>query len=119
MNSPSAAFRRILEVLGRLGIPYCIVGSVASSVYGTPRTTMDVDLVADLRADQLDALAAALTPDFYADLEMMKDALRHGRAFNVIDLASFYKFDIFPLIDDEYGREAFSRRRITNAPTSG
>ena len=88
MNSPSAAFRRILEVLGRLEIPYCIVGSVASSVYGTPRTTMDVDLVADLRPDQFGPLAAALNPEFYADLEMMKEAWRRGRAFHVIHLAS-------------------------------
>jgi hypothetical protein len=51
MSSPAAAFRRILEVLSRLEIPYCIVGSVASSVYGTQRTTMDVDLVADLHSD--------------------------------------------------------------------
>ena len=119
MNTPSAAFRHILEVLSRLEIPYCIVGSVASSVYGTPRTTMDVDLVADLRADQLGLFAAALNPDFYADLEMMKDAWRRGRAFNVIHLASFYKFDIFPLADDEYSQEAFSRRRVAKPQSPG
>lgn len=119
MNSPSAALRRILEVLGRLEIPYCIVGSVASSVYGTPRTTMDVDLVADLHGQQLSPLSVALSPDFYADLEMMKDAWRRGRAFNVIHLASSYKFDIFPLADDPYSQEAFSRRRIANTQSLG
>ncbi|HEY1240039.1 MAG TPA: hypothetical protein VGF16_05755 [Bryobacteraceae bacterium] len=117
MNSPAAAFRHILETLDQLGIPYCIVGSVASSVYGTPRTTMDVDLVADLRATQLGSFAAALHPDFYADLEMMTDALRRGRSFNVIHLASAYKFDIFPLAEDEYSQESFGRRRV--AKTQG
>jgi hypothetical protein len=119
MNSPAAAFRRILEVFGRLKIPYCIVGSVASSVYGTPRTTMDVDLVADIRAEQLGSLAAALQPDFYADLEMMKDAWSRGRAFNVIHLASSNKFDIFPLADDAYSQEAFSRRRVAKTQSLG
>jgi hypothetical protein len=119
MSSPAAAFRRVLEVLSRLEIPYCIVGSVASSVYGTPRTTMDVDIVADLRADQLGSLAAALRPDFYADLEMMKDAWKRGRAFNVIHLASAYKFDIFPLADDAYSQEAFGRRRVAKTQSLG
>lgn len=119
MSSPAAAFQRVLEVLGRLDIPYCIVGSVASSVYGTPRTTMDVDLVADLRTEQLSSLAAALQPDFYADLEMMKDSWRRGRGFNVIHLASAYKFDIFPLAEDEYSQEAFSRRRVANTRSVG
>jgi hypothetical protein len=34
-----------LEPLERLGIPYCITGSVAASVYGEPRLTADVDVV--------------------------------------------------------------------------
>lgn len=34
----------------RLGVRWCIGGSVASSLYGIPRATLDVDLVADLRA---------------------------------------------------------------------
>lgn len=119
MSSPSAAFRRLLEVLRRLDIPYCVVGSVASSVYGMPRTTMAVDLVADLRPNQLGALATGLQPDFHADLEMMKDAWDRGRAFNVIHLASSYKFDIFPLADDEYRQEAFGRRHVANTRSLG
>jgi hypothetical protein len=119
MSSPAAAFRRILAVLSQLEIHYCVVGSVASSVYGTPRTTMDVDLVADLRVDQLPSLAVALKPDFYADLEMMREAWKRGRAFNVIHLASACKFDIFPLGDDEYSQESFARRRVAKAPSPG
>jgi hypothetical protein len=119
MSSPAAAFQRILEVLNRLTIPYCIVGSVASSVYGTPRTTMDVDLVADLRSDRLRALAAALNPDFYADREMTKDAWGRARAFNVIHLASSHKFGIFPLADDAYSQEAFARGRVAKTKSVG
>ena len=119
MNSPASAFKRILEAFGRLGIRYCVVGSVASSVYGTPRTTMDVDVVADLRPEQLSALAGELQGEFYVDLEMMKDAVKRGRAFNVIHLASSYKIDVFPLADDEYSQAAFSRRRPSKAKAVG
>ena len=34
-----------LEPLERLGLPYCVTGSVAASVYGEPRLTADIDIV--------------------------------------------------------------------------
>src|SRR3977135_2918061 len=40
--SPLAPF---LEPLERLGLPYCVTGSVAASVYGEPRLTADIDVV--------------------------------------------------------------------------
>lgn len=119
MTSPASAFKRILKAFERLGIRYCVVGSVASSVYGTPRTTMDVDVVADLRPEQLPGLAGELQGEFYADLEMMKDAMNRGRAFNVIHLASSYKIDVFPLGGDEYSQEAFGRRRPSKTEAVG
>jgi hypothetical protein len=119
MNTPAAALKRILEAFDRLEIPYTVVGSVASSVYGIPRTTMDVDLVADLRADQIDPLAAELQADFYVDPQLMKDAFEQGRAFNVIHLGSSYKIDIFPLGRDAYSQEAFGRRRLAETKAAG
>jgi hypothetical protein len=45
MPEPDAAFRRLLEVLDRLRIPFYVAGSVASSNYGVIRATNDVDLI--------------------------------------------------------------------------
>ncbi len=39
--SPLAPF---LDPLERLGLRYCITGSVAASVYGEPRLTADIDV---------------------------------------------------------------------------
>jgi hypothetical protein len=119
MDTEGGAFQRILEVLDRLEIPYFVTGSVASSVYGIPRTTRDIDIVADLRLDQVDELAVELRQDFYADREMMKEAFRRGRSFNLIHLGSTHKIDIFPLGRDEYSREAFSRRRFARTDFPG
>jgi hypothetical protein len=119
MDSPAAAFKRILEVLDRLEIPYFVTDSVASSVYGIARTTLDLDLVADLREDHIPRLVSQLRADFYADPEMMADALKRGRSFNVIHLGSSYKVDIFPLGEDEYNREAFRRHRYTQTAPPG
>ena len=119
MDSPATAFKRILEVLDRLEIPYFVTGSVASSVYGIPRTTLDLDLVADLREDHIPQFASELQGDFYADPQMMADALKRGRSFNVIHLGSSYKIDIFPLGRDEYSRQAFQRRRYAQTAPPG
>jgi hypothetical protein len=56
MKNQAAGFERILEVLDLLEIPYQVVGSLASSMYGIPRSTADVDLVVNLRADRVDEL---------------------------------------------------------------
>jgi hypothetical protein len=78
MKTRADAFKRVLEVLDRLEIPYLVGGSLASSAYGIPRATMDADLVADVRLDQVAEFASELTADFYADPDMMKDALQRG-----------------------------------------
>jgi hypothetical protein len=110
MASPAEAFERLLGVFDRMEIPYEVGGSVASSAYGIPRTTMDLDLVADLKPLQVDELAALLAPDFYADADTMRDAIKRGRSFNLIHYASAYKFDVFPLRKDAYSQTEFGRR---------
>lgn len=113
------AFARVLGVLDRMEIPYLVGGSVASSVHGISRPTMDADLVADLRPDQADEFAASLQPDFYADPIAIREALSRMRAFNVIHLATTFKIDIFPLRSDPYSRASFARRRFEHSHSFG
>jgi len=109
-SSPVRAFARLLEVLDKMEIQYEIGGSTASSAHGLPRTTLDVDLVVDLRADQIDAFAEELRSEFYADASMIREAFARGRAANLIHLGTAWKFDLFPLRDDDYSRIEFGRR---------
>jgi len=74
------------------------------------RTTMDADIVADIRRDQVDEFADQLKADFYAEPSMMKDAIDHGRSFNLIHLDTSFKIDIFPLQQDAYSKAQFARR---------
>lgn len=48
---------RLAEVFDELGIVYLVGGSVASSAHGVARSTMDTDILADLRADKIDQFA--------------------------------------------------------------
>jgi hypothetical protein len=119
MATPAEALARLLEILDRAEIHYYIGGSVASSTHGVPRTTMGVDLVADIKPDQIDELVGALLAEFYADAPMMREALARGRSFNLIHYASAYKFDLFPLRKDDYSRTEFGRRAFTEIRSFG
>ena len=88
MASPDAAFRRLVEVLDSLQIPFFVVGSVASSIYGVARATMDIDLIAGVEQWHIAGLAAELGKEFYADADLMRQSLSAGRAFNLIHYAT-------------------------------
>jgi hypothetical protein len=110
MSTLADAFAQLLSVLDRMEIPYEVGGSVASSAHGVPRTTLDVDIVVDLKPEQIEPLVAELRQEFYADAAQIREAFAIGRAANVIHLDSVWKFDLFPLGGDEYSRMEFSRR---------
>jgi hypothetical protein len=112
VNDPGVALRALLTALDQCGIAYLIGGSVASGIHGIYRTSMDVDLVADIHTPQAAELARRLSSEFYADADMMRNAIQAGRSFNVIDLGSSYKFDVFPLSQDRFSQEQFSRRSV-------
>ena len=94
-----------------LAIPYMVGGSLASSIHGIFRSTNDIDIVADVREEHIIPLVAELAGDFHADPDAMRDALRHGRPFNVIHFASGYKFDIFPAAGNPYFETQLERSR--------
>lgn len=119
MKTAHDAVERVLAILDRLEIPYLIGGSVASSVFGMSRPTMDVDFVVDLRPDQVDEFADALQGDFYADAEAIHQALRLGRAFNLIHYLSSFKVDMFPLKQDAYSQASFARRGFAQSRSFG
>jgi hypothetical protein len=94
--TPAAAFRELLVTFDRLSIRYLVTGSIASSFYGSPRATRDIDLIAEVRLEHVGPLVSALGHDFYVDADMMQEAIAAKRAFNAIHFATSYKFDIFP-----------------------
>ncbi len=87
-------------------------GSLASSIHGVFRSTNDIDIVADVQDQHIIPLAAELAGDFHADPDAMRDALHHGRPFNVIHFASGYKFDIFPVAGNSYFQTQLERSSL-------
>jgi len=101
----------VTAVLERLEVPYLIGGSLASSLYGHPRSTQDVDIVADLQPEHVSAIVAALRDDFYLDEGAIRDAVRRRATFNVIHLITLFKVDVFVAGDQPSTRSELERRR--------
>lgn len=85
----------VAQTLEQIGIPYAVGGSLASSLHGVMRSTLDVDIVADMRPEHIQPLVAALSKEFYADDEMMRDAIEHRSSFNLVHYETAFKVDIF------------------------
>lgn len=105
----SAAIRDLLPAFDQLEISYRIVGSVAGFLLGNPRSTIDVDIVADLKPEQVRPLARLLQGTFYADEEMMLEYVNKKTSFNLLHLPTMVKIDIFPLQQRAYSQQSFDR----------
>ena len=103
------ALRPLLQVFQDLDIAYRIGGSIASSLWGRARATLDVDLVAQLKPDQVRPLCAALEAAYYVDEGAMRQAIAQGRSFNLIHLATMIKLDIFALKNEPFDLASFQR----------
>ena len=102
----------VADALDTLGVPYAIGGSFASALHGVMRATMDADLVADLRLEHVEPLALALGDAFYADAEMMRDAVRRHSSFNLIHLETMFKVDVFVAKPRAFDRSQLARRQL-------
>ncbi len=97
MQAPDilSALKPVIQSFEKLDIPYYIGGSVASSVYGMARATLDVDIIADIKTSQITGLKKNLEGDFYIDADMIADAIGRTSSFNLIHLDTMLKIDVF------------------------
>jgi len=99
----SQGLQELKTALEDLQIPFCVVGSYASSARGEPRASMDIDLLARVTHDHAGRLATTLGPEWSVDPEAVVEALRRGRAFNIFYMPGGLKFDLFPVVDEFHG----------------
>ena len=104
-----AALGPVVAVLEALEVAHYVGGSLASSTHGTPRSTLDVDIVADLRPEHVQRFAEWLGPAFYLDEGRIRDAVARRRWFNLIHLDSMFKVDIFVSKGRPFDRRALAR----------
>src|SRR5579883_1202471 len=92
----SAGFAALVAAFRAAGLRFAIGGSWASTAFGEPRFTNDVDILVDFTTAGLDVFLQSIPEGFYFDADEARRAVRAGRHFNLIHTASVFKFDLFP-----------------------
>jgi hypothetical protein len=109
------------HAMERLGIPYVVVGSTASSLHGEPRATIDVDFTVRMRASEVEPLCRALEKDFHLDRNSFLDGVRTGFPCNAIHRVHHVKLDLYIRRDEGIFAEELRRARrlrLTKEPGS-
>ena len=92
-------------------MPFMVTGSLASTLYGEPRSTVDVDIVVVLNGVSLPRLLAALPEDqYYVSEDSALDAIRRQGQFNIIDMETGWKIDLILRKRRPFSAVEFERR---------
>ncbi len=113
IEDPIYLARKVAVLLKSLSISYYIGGSVASSLQGEIRFTEDLDLVVNIRTNQVQSILNIFSKDFYISEIAIDDAMR-GRtsSFNIIDLETTEKADIFVMRNDAFAISKMERKQL-------
>lgn len=107
-----AFLKDVLRRLEGTGLPYAVTGSIASSIWGIPRTTHDVDIVIVLSLADTDRVVAAFADDYYVSEAAVRQAIATAPPmFNVLDTSSGLKADFWLAKDDPFNQSMLRRRK--------
>jgi hypothetical protein len=97
--------------LNEAEIPYMISGSIAANYYTIPRMTRDVDIVIELKEDDIDKFVALFEGDFYVNREMIVNEVARRGVFNLIHNRYVIKIDFILKKSSVYQNTEFSNRK--------
>jgi len=109
----------VAGVLEGCGLRYVLGGSLASSVSGEPRSTLDVDLMVDISEGEVPCVIEGLGTAFHAEHEGFTRAIRAHSSVNVIHLPTATKVDLFVMGASPIEPQQMDRRikvQITGRP---
>jgi hypothetical protein len=107
VNSPEAVLK-VVDTLNELNLPYMLVGSFSSSLYGIPRSSQDADFVVQFSGASVSSLISKLAPGIM-DPQMFETITGTWRyVAKAADVP--FKIELFFLSDDAHDVERFARR---------
>ncbi|WP_437226361.1 hypothetical protein SH661x_004544 [Planctomicrobium sp. SH661] len=110
--SQSKLLSDVIRVLETAAVPVMVTGSLASSLQGEPRSSHDIDLVIQIRPDQIHFLISEFTsPNFYLSRDAIMEAISQERMFNLLDLRTGDKVDFWILTDSPFDTSRFHRKQ--------
>ena len=112
MEDHFRALADLHRVLTTLDLRYAIGGSLASSLAGEARSSLDADVIVELTLPTLPAFLTAVDLAFYSFPDRARDAVAAGRSFNIIHKETLFKIDIFVAGHDRLTPLQLQRRRV-------
>lgn len=111
MSEELEVLKIVAQRLEKAGIAYMLTGSIAANFYTVPRMTRDIDMVVELKPQDVDKVYSFFSADFYIDKETVKtEVARHGM-FNIIHNDYIVKVDFIVKKESEYRQVEFERRQ--------
>jgi hypothetical protein len=105
-----------LNPLNELGVRYAITGAVATTIYGEPRLTHDIDLVLELKSNDAERLTEAFPLEIFYCPPVEVIRLEVGRNqrghFNLIHHETGFKADIYLSGNDKLHIWALNNRKV-------
>jgi hypothetical protein len=101
----------VVDRLGKLGSPYFITGSIASSYYGIPRYTHDLDVVVTISKQDSEEIIRLFSGEGYISQEGIRDALSGTGMFNFIHSETGLKVDFWIDRGEPFTTSCFARAR--------
>ncbi len=105
------AVMAVLDAFEAVGVPYMIVGSLASNFHGIPRSTRDADFVVEMSPGILDRLAAVLPRELTLEPQGSFEAVTGTTRYLIALTGSPFVCELFVRSDDAHDRERFTRRQ--------
>jgi hypothetical protein len=109
----------LIEIFDQLDITYALGGSLASSLYGMQRATIQLDLIAALDPHHYKSLREHYMPKYYFHENEVKDALDQRTSFTLIHLKSLLKVVVTLPETLPTGREVFEQMRHISLTEEG
>ncbi len=106
------ALEPVAKVLLSMNVRFFVGGSVASSFHGASRSTLDVDLVADLKRNNVELFVEKLQNEYYVSSSAIIDAIERLSCFNLIHLSSSFKVDVFILKSRDFDIASMTRAAL-------
>jgi len=103
--------RWVIAEIESAGIPYMVVGSIAASAHGNPRSTNAIDIVISPSSQQLTNAVEKFQESVYADIAGAQAAMSAASMFNIIDFRKGLKADLIFLKPRPFNQTEFSRRQ--------
>lgn len=106
--------RQLHALLESLEIPYSVTDGVASIALGEPRTTRDLDLVAEIAPKDITRLSNALEREgFYCPLGAIEEIQSgRGNVLSVTHIETILNADIIINSDTPFNQSKMARRRL-------